>query len=617
MSTSFEGAGPDRSHPAACADRTAMTSNVIPLRANASAMLSVSTKADVPEQPEGLPAGYFVRDRHLCTMRVTKEGDEEVVELCPAFVVAARYRQKGGSGWGRVIRFTDPDGQEHHLQVLERDLAKRPQDVLAIMADAGFDLPSGKASRDAILFIIRGWRPTHMQSSVLKFGWTDDSVQSYVQRPDKVIGGDDVIAGFEADPALVASVQEAGTIEDWRSRVAALCIGNPLLAFSVSVAFAGPLLALLGLPGCGFHLYGAPGKGKSTLLSAAASVMGDRSFRGSWNITKNALEGYGTARNDNVLILDEIGESQAATLTETIYMLGNGQGKGRAGSRGEATPRVSFRLAILSSGELAAFSHGAAGGKRPPDGTAIRLIDLRADGQRHGAFDELHGAASPAAFARLIDRATQEVYGTAGRHFIELLIRNRAKEESFRQRHRGIMAAMRKTLASVPDGQVERAIERFAAVALAGEIASKIGLTGWKPGEAEAAATLLLQNWFTDRMDEDGLSATEVLATTQDWLRANTNTVLTQANYANGTIAGPFKAAKDKTWIYLSADLWASIHGAEDATAAARALVKLGVMVHGDGKNLQHKAPRWIPGRPRVFKLRLASFEEVVQTKPE
>jgi putative DNA primase/helicase len=385
----------------------------------------------------------------------------------------------------------------------------------------------------------------------------------------------------------------------------------------VSVAFAGPLLALLGLPGCGFHLYGAPGKGKSTLLSAAASVMGDRSFRGSWNITKNALEGYGAARNDNVLILDEIGETQAATLTEALYMLGNGQGKGRAGSRGEATPRVSFRVAILSSGELAASSHGASAGKRLPDGTAIRLIDLRADGQRHGAFDELHGATSPAEFARQIDRATQEVFGTAGLHLIEKLIRNRAKKDTFRAAHRSYMVKMRNSLATVHDGQVERAIERFAAVALAGELASKMGLTGWKPGEAKAAAMLLLQSWFSDRVNVEGLSAAEVLSSTKDWLRANAANATTQADYVNGTIAGPFTAAKDKSWIYISGELWASIHGAEDATAAARVMVKLGVMDHGDGKNLQHKSPRWIPGRPRVFKLRLAPFEEALGAKPE
>jgi YD repeat-containing protein len=122
------------------------------------------------DQPAGLPAGYFLRDGYTCTLRVAKDGEEELTQLCPALVVEARYRLKDGQGWGRVISFTDPDGRQHRLHVLERDLAARPQEVLAPLADKGFELPFGKAARDALL--IRSWRPTWTLSSVSTFGWT-------------------------------------------------------------------------------------------------------------------------------------------------------------------------------------------------------------------------------------------------------------------------------------------------------------------------------------------------------------------------------------------------------------------------------------------------------------
>lgn len=617
MDTNLDETAKEWSQPMSSAEVAPTTSNVIPLHTAASASVKASPRHDLPDQPPGMPAGYFVQGACLCTMRAAKEGDEEVVQLCPAFVVEARYRTMDGQRWGRVICFTDPDGRQHRLQVLDRDLASHPQLVLATMADKGLELPFEKSERDLLLKLIRSSRPHRTMSSVSTFGWTNDEVRSFVLRPDKVVGGDDVIAGFDTDPDLVACVREAGTVQDWRARVGAKCVGNPLLTFAVSVGFVGPLLRLLGLPGCGFHLHGGPGKGKSTLLAAAASVMGDRSFRGSWNITKNAVEGYAAARNDNVLILDEIGEAMASTLSETIYMVGNGQGKGRASYRGEATPRATFRLAILSSGELAARDHGTSTGKHMPDDTSIRLIDLRADRRLHGAFDTLHGATSAADFARQIDRATREVFGTAGRHFIEGLIRNRDKKDQWLKVHRKYAQEMRRSLFGAPDGQVERAIERFAAVALAGELATKVGLTGWKPGEAKAAAASLLHDWFTNRTVVDGLLGTDVLATTQDWLRVNSSDILSQSDYLRGPVTGPFKAAKDNTWIYVAADLWAEIHGPEDATAAARAMVKLEVMDHGDGNNMKPKTPRWIPGRPRAYRLRLASFEDVLQSNSE
>jgi hypothetical protein len=89
-----------------------------------------------------------------------------------------------------------------------------------------------------------------------------------------------------------------------------------------------------------------------------------------------------------------------------------------------------------------------------------------------------------------------------------------------------------------------------------------------------------------------------------------------EADFENGSTAGPFMAAKDNTWICVSGERWASIHGAVEATADAQAMVRHGVMDRGDGKNLQHKSRRCIPGRPRVFKLRPASFEEEPDSQP-
>jgi hypothetical protein len=159
MSNSTEGVGSNRPQPMACVDSVTVASNVITLRANAAVAVSMTAMEDVPEQPEGMPAGYFMRDGYLCTLRVTKDGDEEVVRLCPAFLVVARYRQNGGKGWGRVILFTDPDGREHRLHLLDRDPAKYPHDVLSGMVDAGFNLSSGKASPDAILSVFMAGNP--------------------------------------------------------------------------------------------------------------------------------------------------------------------------------------------------------------------------------------------------------------------------------------------------------------------------------------------------------------------------------------------------------------------------------------------------------------------------
>ncbi len=49
------------------------------------------------------------------------------------------------------------------------------------------------------------------------------------------------------------------------------------------------------------------------------------------------------------------------------------------------------------------------------------------------------------------------------------------------------------------DGQVQRAARRFAVVALAGELATAAGITGWAEGEASQAAAVIFEAWKDER----------------------------------------------------------------------------------------------------------------------
>lgn len=102
----------------------------------------------------------------------------------------------------------------------------------------------------------------------------------------------------------------AGTLAEWQRGVAALAPGNDLLTISIALAFAGPLLDVVGMRSFGAHLAGPSRTGKTTLARAAASVWGPPETGGqirTWRATANGLEGAAAERNDNMLLLDEIG----------------------------------------------------------------------------------------------------------------------------------------------------------------------------------------------------------------------------------------------------------------------------------------------------------------------
>ena len=80
---------------------------------------------------------------------------------------------------------------------------------------------------------------------------------------------------------------------------------------------------------------------------------------------------------------------------------------------------------FLSTGEISLAQHVEAAGQRVHAGQEVRLIDLPANaGQGHGLFEALHGYANGQTFADGIKERVQETHGTAGRAFVELLVRD-------------------------------------------------------------------------------------------------------------------------------------------------------------------------------------------------
>ncbi|MGL5949309.1 MAG: DUF927 domain-containing protein, partial [Aeromonas sp.] len=285
---------------------------------------------------------------------------------------------------------------------------------------------------------------------------------------------------------------------EWRANVAALAVGNSRLAFALSLAFAAPLLRLAGMDGGGFHLKGDSTDGKTTIMLAAASVYGEpRRFAQTWRATGNAIEGIASHRNDALLCLDELGELDGREAGKTAYMLANGQGKGRSKQDGELRARKAWRLLFLSTGELSLEDHAASAGQSTQAGMDVRTTQIPSRVGDYGAFEVIHGQATSQAFADHLKAASAAHYGTAFRAFISTLSQDL---EGHGQALRAEIKRISGELA--PEGaasQVSRAISRFALVAAAGELATKLGVTGWPEGEATRAARACASAWIAER----------------------------------------------------------------------------------------------------------------------
>jgi len=328
--------------------------------------------------------------------------------------------------------------------------------------------------------------PKRRIECALQTGWAGSDFKAFVL-PDTVIGPKAASVAYQSGERGSDEYATAGTL----AGIAAMAVGNPLLVLGICAAFAGPLLARCGQESGGIHFIGDSSTGKTTIIEAACSVWGSAGFRRSWRTTGNGLEGAAALFNDSLLALDEISECDPRQVGEVVYMLGNGRGKQRAGRTGMARAVARWRCSVLSTGERSIATTMAEGGHRIKAGQSVRLLDVPAQ-RAHGAWDNLHQAGSGTAFSDAIKRAAVTDYGHGGRAFLEKLSRDH--DGSFSEALDAIKA-LPELQAAGDEGQAKRAAARFAVLALAGELATDYGVTGWETGEAIRAAAVGFAAW--------------------------------------------------------------------------------------------------------------------------
>ena len=430
--------------------------------------------------------------------------------ICSILRITAETRNNDQAAWGWLLQWKDPDGHDHQWPCPKRLTQGDGLELCKELTDRGVIIPPGIKAREHVIKYLCFANPKTRFRCTETIGWHKGA---FVLPNQTIVGNianaEQVI--FQTESVGVSTFEAAGTLQDWRDNVSTLCRGNSRLIFAVCISFAGVLLEITGSESGGVHLSGYSSIGKTTAQSCAASVWSTQSFKKAWNATINGLEGIAAAHNDTILILDELSQSDPKTAGETAYMLANGQGKGRAGRSGNARKRQTWRLMFLSSGESDLATHIQDVGKKARAGQEVRLLNIPSDaGKGHGLFEELHGLEGGKELADRIKESVQEYYGTAGPAYISAIINNAdILKDKIRQLTNEFVSSHVEPGAS---GQVFRAAERFGLIAVAGELATAFGITGWEPGEAERAADICFKAWVDRRGGTGNHEATAILA---------------------------------------------------------------------------------------------------------
>lgn len=569
-----------------------------------------SASPPAPGEGPRLPPGYIMRGDGLHYDAGT---DAPPLYIAPPFTLLGETRAPNGTQWGKWLRWNDADGRLHLYAVANAKLYARDGSLEGELAGLRFivnpDPAAVAAFRRFLAQVQTGDRATLIERS----GWHGIGGASVYALPDGTTFGsateEVVMAGARDDAA--GRCAERGSLAAWQKEVAALAVGNDRLALFLAAAFHGPLLEIEGAESGGYHLAGGSSTGKSTALEVAASVWGPPTKSGAvrtWRATANGLEGVAAETSDALLPLDELSEANGRDVDAALYMLPNESGKMRAARDGAARTRKTWRLLILSTGELTPADKLAEIGQRVKAGQDARIASIPADADAgFGAFQTLHGAVHGGALSERLKAGALRNHGTAARAFLEALAAARAEDEA--ELRRFIGAVMGDFLAAnVPDkadGQVRRVAKRFALTAAAGELARAFGVLPWPEGEATRAAGACFGAWLARRGSAGSAEAEEAEQRFRHFLAQHgasrfetiggAERVQNRVGWRTREEGGPWR-------YYIAPECWRrDIFAGMDGAAAAAVLAERGLILRGEGRHLTQKVSIPGEGRPRVY----------------
>lgn len=594
----------------------------------------VKQAAVTPAKPaQSIAPGFYLQETASGGKKagVYARGDEDKpdVWLCTPLRVVATLYEKGNNGDGehesnyaKLLSFSTLSGCDAQLVIHQKTLGSDPRVLLNLLLDRGLSITGGNARGKLLSSYIEGSGGDYFARTARRTGWYGTQGNAFVLKSETIAPPGEERVLFDTQEKSDDSTAASGNLAEWQRQVAALAVGNSRIIFSISAAFAAPLLGLCELNGFGFNLYGVTSKGKTTCANVAASVWGKPSgYVYKWRSTANAMEARAVVRNDMLMVLDEIGTGDEKEAGALAYALADGTGKGRAGINGDERAANKWTVLMLSTGEKSFADHVAGSGKAAKGGQRVRMIDIQAetglDGM--GVADTLHGRASIEDFCREISLAAERCHGTAARAFLERVVADRAAICGKYETERKAMIA--ECVPEDAESEVRRAAGHFAVVAMAGELASLYGVTGWPQGAARDAVRRLFAEWLDARgtpgaIDtENGLNAVrELISRHGDSRFHGINDALSSVNDRAGVKeVGPrgygFDALANETIYFVFPEAMKRVLADYSAKHVLEEMAKRGWLIAGaDGKL---KIKKKIPGMgPRgVYALNPAAFD--------
>jgi putative DNA primase/helicase len=341
--------------------------------------------------------------------------------ICSPFKILGKAKKSDSTGWGQVIELKDEDQQMHQILINNTELTDSKL-LIDKLTDCGLIIYN-LSKKNAIANYISSSKSEDRFLVSESIGWNGNSY--FLPASNTLFSKANIKTIHKGSSNSFAKDCVKGSLSSWNEKLGYLMSGNSNLILGFTTVLAAPLLRFLNRQNYGFNFVGKSSIGKTTCLEFAASIVGstekNNNYITNFRATDNGLEAYCFGHNDLCLILDEFG--QAEKIAETIYLLGNGNTKGRGTKDGGTSKRKAFNITYLISSELSLKNALYSSGQSIKSGMEVRFIDVDAEIEDlRSCYENLHGFDSGKMLSDYIKAETKNNYGGLFPEYIKNIV---------------------------------------------------------------------------------------------------------------------------------------------------------------------------------------------------
>jgi len=394
---------------------------------------------DSPYAQAIIPNGYLLEYTGVYKVSYDKDGNERRVQITfKPFIISRKLKDIDDGREQVELTWKDSTWR---TTIVDRDAIANTRKIVDLAIE-GFPVHSLN-SGDIVIYLAEFEAindknmPCEMTTS--RLGWQGDGVKNGFLLGNKLItDGTDKTTGITFRPLSSGDNQIAnafrleGSFEVWKEAVSQIK-GYASVEATLYASFAPVLQEILGCSNFGYELACKTSKGKTTCQRIGASVWGDPDERHSssviqsWNNTKVFIERAASMLNGLPLFLDDTKQAKTPELVaETIYMVANGRGRGRADLKGIAFTKT-IKTVLISTAEVPSVNLTRDGG------TKGRFIEVTTK-----PFDNYIEFINPS-ITQFITNMNQQVksnFGHAGPMFVEYVMKNKDKWSEWKKMFR-------------------------------------------------------------------------------------------------------------------------------------------------------------------------------------